>query len=87
MTSPVFDLSGAVLTLVGPVAVLMPSYIPFAWPQSAASWILAHGLHASTSWHSGGWFAGPCSQLLEGRHMCLGKGSAREPKSVFSWPP
>ena len=36
-----FDLSGAVLTLVGPVAVLMPSYIPFAWPQSAASWILA----------------------------------------------
>ena len=42
MTSPVFDLSGAVLTLVGPVAVLMPSYITFAWPQSAASWILAH---------------------------------------------
>lgn len=44
MTYPVFALSGAVLMLVGLVAVLIPSHITFAWPQSAASWILVHKL-------------------------------------------
>ena len=42
MTSHDFALSGAVLTQVGPVVVLIPSYMPLEWPLSAAAWMLAH---------------------------------------------
>ena len=40
MISPVLDLSGAVLVGVGPVAFFMLSYIPLAFPVSAADCIL-----------------------------------------------
>ena len=42
MTSPEFALSGAFMTLLGLLTVLISSHILLAWPKTAGVWILAH---------------------------------------------
>ena len=40
MTSPDFVFSGAVFFIVGPVAFLIPSYMPLTFPVSDDVWML-----------------------------------------------